>query len=225
MNKLELIEYVSDFCKKNKIDFIISEGKQVKTVMAQEKCSGFFEHNHKINPTLGIAKDLDDDTFYEVLLHEFCHTHQYLENSQYWKSCRLTEEEALRYGNLLNKDLLGLETGDLFHFWLEKEIELPKNVLDDIVDRTTAVEFDCERRVLDLFNKLNINRDMKVYAQKANAYLYTYFYALNNRRWTTSGKSTYMVEDFFKHMPLNIDPEFCKKQDAKTVSFLEKYCL
>jgi hypothetical protein len=224
MNKQEFENYIQSFCLNHNIDFKVFEGTSAYTVMNNSECAGFFESNPKIKPTLGIAKGLPEQTFYEVLAHEFSHANQYLEDSPFWINSRLTKEEVLKYSTL-ELDLTGFETGDLFSLWLDKKIELPKEVLQDMVRRTTEVEFDCERRTVELAKTLGLNIDPNTYAQKANAYLITYFYALKNRRWTTSGHATYSKPEVYTQLPQIIDPVFCEKLAENIEALITLHCI
>lgn len=224
MNKQEFEIYIQSFCQKHNIDFKVFEGTSAYTVMNNSECAGFFESNSKIKPTLGIAKGLPEQTFYEVLAHEFSHANQYLEDSPFWTNSRLTKEEVVKYSTS-ELDLTGFETGDLFSLWLDKKIELPKEVLQEMVKRTTEVEFDCERRTVELAKTLGLNIDPKTYAQKANAYLITYFYALKNRRWTTSGHATYSKPEVYTQLPQVIDPVFCEKLPENIEALINLNCI
>lgn len=223
MSEQQFLEYVKTFCQKNNINFIIFNGAVAKTVGTNSECSGFFECSERVPATLGIAKDLGAN-FFEVLAHEFCHANQYLEKSPYWDHCRLSEKDY-QYYSIPGIDLRGLETGDLFSMWLDNKVELKSLDLQDLVERTTAVEFDCEKRTIELAKQLNLQIDPVVYAQKANAYLITYYFALKNRIWTTTGKATYMTPEVYSQLPQVIDPAFCKSLPPNIESLISKYCL
>lgn len=225
MNKQQLLEYVKNFCDAHNIDFKEFPSELAYTVMTSDPCAGFFEHNDKIKATLGIGRDLPEETFYEVLAHEFGHAQQFIENSPYWSQAKLSESEVETYSKLMNRDLTGMEVGDLFHFWVEKEVELCPIVVEDLVRRTTEVEFDCERRVLKLAKELNLNLDSQVYAQKANAYLITYFFAHKTRQFTTPGMATYRNAKVLEKMPKVIDPEFCANIDSELIELIKKECI
>lgn len=224
MNKVEFLNYVKSFCDSHGIDFKVFEGTHARTVVNNEECSGFFENNSKITPTLGIAQGLDEQTFYEILAHEFSHANQYLENSPYWTNSRLTEEEVKKYSTE-KLDLTGFETGDLFTLWMDGEIDLPVEVVKDMALRTTAVEFDCERRTVELIDKLKLEINPQIYAQKANAYLITYFYALKHKRWTTSGQATYTKPEVYSVLPKVVDEEFCQSLPEEVEKLIQLHCI
>lgn len=225
MTKQELIDYVKAFCITHDIEFRTFVGDTAFTIMNNSECSGFFEQNSKIKPTLGIAEGLPETVFYEVLAHEFSHANQYLENSPYWTNSRLNDEEVERFSNLTGIDLTGYETGDLFQQWLDYKVELSESVLEDLVDRTTGVEFDCERRTVEMAIKLGLNISPEEYAQKANAYLITYYYALKTRSWTTTGMSAYSKPEVYGVLPKVIDPVYCKNISPEIIELIKTHCV
>lgn len=225
MNKNTFLEYVKAECLKNKITFMPVEGLTTKTITKQIDCSGFFEENHKTPPTLSVATGLPDRTFFEVLAHEFSHSKQFLENSSFWKGSRLKEMEVAMYSDLSSQDLSGFEAGDLYDMWLGKEIELPAEFLKDILMRTTGVEFDCEKRTIKLIDELKLELPTKEYAQKANAYLATYFWAHKHRRWTTPGMATYTKQEVWSLFPEVIDEQFCENLPEAVDTAIWAHCV
>lgn len=225
MDKQSFLDYVKDFCLKNNIIFLTFPSNIAFTVVNNAECAGFFEENASCPPTLGIAEGLEPQLFYEVLAHELNHAHQFLEKSPYWTASRLTPEEVTKYSALSGKDVTGFETGDLFEMWLNKEIELPSEELEDIVDRTTGVEFDCETRTIDMAKKLGLSIDPEVYAQKANAYLITYYYALKTRRWTTTGMSAYTKPEVYSTFPTTVSQSFCKQISPEIIELISTHCI
>ena len=225
MNKEQFLEYVRHFCESNNIQFEIFPGQNAYSKMSDTPCTGFFEANSMIKPILGIAGEILPQTFFEVLAHEFCHANQYLESSPYWIGSRLNEEEVERYSKVLNRDLKGFETGDLFQLWIDREIDLENSVLEDIAKRTTGVEYDCEKRTLELAYKLKLEINPEEYAQKANAYLLTYFYALKTRKWTTPGYPTYLQQPILNLMPKNIDQNFSKNITEEMIHLIDENCV
>jgi hypothetical protein len=224
MNKQEFLDYVKQSCNDNGIIFKVSDSSVITTEAIGSECSGFFEESPMIPATLGIAGGLNEKQFYEVLAHEFSHSQQWLDKSPYWIESRLNKEEVLKFSKQLGKDVSGLETGDLVQMWIDKELEIEEDVLNNLVNRTTAVEFDCESRTLKLIEKLQLDIDFKTYAQKSNAYLLTYFYAQRLRKWTKAGKATYSIPEVYSKMPTFIHKEFCKNITDDLVKLINDNC-
>lgn len=225
MNKQEFLNFVEKKCINHGIIFKISNDNTIKTEMLKTSCSGFFEENQKIKPTLGIAGLLSDQLFFEVLAHEFSHAMQWVENSIYWTQSRLTPSDILKYQSRIDSQISGLETGDILSLWLDSAVELSPDELEDLTIRTTAVEFDCESRTVDLIRSSQLEIDSDTYAQKANAYLITYFFSQKTRKWTKPGHALYTKPEFYSLMPTKINSTFCKNISTQLINIiLENYC-
>lgn len=224
MNKQEFLDYVKSNCAKKGIIFKVSSNSVIKTEATGSDCSGFFEESLVVPATLGIAGELNDKQFFEVLAHEFSHSQQWLEQSKEWRESRLNKEEVVKYSQILGKDVNGLETGDIVTMWIDRELELDSITINDLINRTTAVEFDCEQRTVELIESLKLDIDTKVYAQKANAYLLTYFYAMKTRMWTKTGKATYTIQEVYSKMPAFIHKEFCRNITPALIELVNKNC-
>lgn len=122
--------------------------------------------------------------FEETFVHEFAHLTQAVEESKLWK------EE--------------------FSFW--EELEKGKVSAASYLSllEIIALERDCEKRSIALSKKWNLF-DNKIYAQRANVYLYFYQYVFTNRFWGSSG-GIYCSPDLIKSMPEKLVPmkEFLK---------------
>jgi hypothetical protein len=71
-------------------------------------------------------------------------------------------------------------------FVVEKWIEgksLSKTKLHEGFYNTVALEIDCEKRTIKKLRKYKIAFNESLYIQKANAYLFSYGYALLNKKW------------------------------------------
>lgn len=219
MNKTKFQEYIKDYCKNNSIVFKEFDGKHAYTVMTNSECRGFFEENKEILPTLGIANGLSESEYYEILVHEFCHAQQYKENTNEWVNSRLTKEEQQIYSTD-SIDLRNKETGDLFTYWLENLVELPEVVVEDLLNRTIEVEFDCEKRSIQLINQMKLDININEYTQKANAYIISYVYAKQYREWISGLSSD---STFYKTLPSELDLTFCKNLNNDVLNNILKY--
>lgn len=224
MNKQEFLNFVEKYCKDHGIIFKISNDTTINTEMASTPCAGFFEENSKIQPTLGIAGLLPDNIFFEILAHEFSHSKQWAEKSIHWNNSRLQAVDITKYQPRTKESITGMETGDLLSLWLDHKIELDQDELDDLTNRTTSVEFNCEERTLKLIHSNNLNINTAIYAQKANAYLITYFFSQQTRTWTKPGHALYTKPEFYELMPKQINPTFCKNISKQLLNIINTYC-
>jgi hypothetical protein len=121
----------------------------------------------------------------EVLIHEYNHALQWIEESPAWDAPKLTPEDAVRYGVAL-----GSETLDVLHRWADHELELEPAELKDLVDRSIQVELDCEQRTARMGLELGWSIYYHAeYVKKCNAYLRSYRYVEQTRSWPDDRES------------------------------------
>jgi hypothetical protein len=158
MNKniKQLIGDIANKCIENKIDFRLEFVNRVDT--ENLPCSGYFDEK-----SLVVATNKDNyREWLDVLIHESCHLDQFSEKSNIWKSdsTSLSIVEAWINGKKVSE---------------ERKISGFKN--------TIMLELDCEQRTVKKIKKYEIPINKKEYIQKANAYLFSYLYALNYKKW------------------------------------------
>ncbi len=201
MNLQTFLSRITDECEKNKVEIIISPLNRV--FYEDICCNGFFDsscatevtkehilgkastppltYKGKTRPVLAAAQDGKTELeFLSLLVHEYCHMRQYLENSPYWapsSDCELLDE------------------------WLTGK-EFNETALDTIFKNVISVEVDCEQRVLKLIDEFDISIDKSWYAQKANSYLYFYSWVRKNRVWYN--KAPYEMGDIVDTMPTTV---------------------
>jgi hypothetical protein len=136
----------------------------------KSKCSGLFYLDSKDNPVIKVAKGgLDEEEWFGVLLHEYCHFIQWRDNSKYWESfCNYD----VTYSQILLKP---------------EKYKLALTVLMDL-------EINCERLAVKIIKNNNLF-DHKTYAQSANAILYKYAFLYNFNKWPEDSRTYKKVQD------------------------------
>jgi hypothetical protein len=136
----------------------------------KSKCSGLFYLDSKDNPVIKVAKGgLDEEEWFGVLLHEYCHFMQWRDNSKYWESfCNYD----VTYSQILLKP---------------EKYKLALTVLMDL-------EINCERLAVKIIKNHNLF-DHKTYAQSANAILYKYAFLYNFNKWPEDSRTYKKVQD------------------------------
>lgn len=131
-------------------------------------CSGFMDKD--VN-TFCVA--IQDENWFLVLLHEYCHFKQ--EREGLWST-----KEELELFSRREKWALGQEEMD------------PEDVL-----RATrliqACELDCEKRVVQILKTHAIPVDIEDYIRQANAYVLSYEYERQNRKVVTGAGRTSLL--------------------------------
>lgn len=175
------------------IDFYEDSREITQTFTSKEDCMGCFEIIND-TPKLIVAVGGDKPTAYGVFIHEYCHYLQWKENDPYYLNEWLTKEEAKRFKKFFKKLKL-IECNYVLDYWKVGKYELSPEEVSDFTRRTIEVEWDCERRVIELLKENKVSKKyIDDYTQKANLYLVKYLYQQKHRIW----KDTSTV---YKKMP------------------------
>ena len=158
MNKgiQKLIADTAYKCVNHGISFRLEYTNQVN----QENlpCSGYFDEKI-LAVAVNKPKTID---WVDVLAHESCHLDQFVEKHKLWVS----DEKSLT----------------IVEGWIRKKAYSKKELLTGFIN-TIALELDCEQRTVKKLLKYKIPFNKKAYIQKANSYLFSYAYTLQNKKW------------------------------------------
>lgn len=142
----------------------------------KSKCSGLFYMDANDNPILKIAKGgLEEEEWFGVLLHEYCHFIQWRDDSKIWnKFCDydVTYSEIILKPEKYKKELMAL----------------------------MELEINCEKCAVNII-KNNKLFDYKTYTQGANAILYKYAFLYKYNKWPEDNRKYKKVQE---HCPAKI---------------------
>lgn len=172
----DLLSLVVETCKEHNITVLLTPTEEIEYPRTGAPHQGYFVENPDGTAILGCA--LLDPSWEQVLLHEFNHSLQWIENSPAWKAPQLTPDEQVLYGMGP-----GSETLEVIHNWLEHELELEPDVVIDLINRSIIVELDCEKRTNAMGAEMYDDWDAGHYIKLCNSYLRAYRYALETRVW------------------------------------------
>lgn len=166
------LHYVKGKCKKHGIKLILRNVSYFR-IDGNIRCSGYFDDSEKV-----LAVAMRSSTALEILVHEFGHLTQYLDNCKPWKDL----------GSSLDK----------MTDWL-----LGKNIQDysKHIDATREMELDNEKRSVQIIKDFGLNIDIDSYIKKANSYVYFYNWIKQTRRWSNPKNSPYKNKILLKVMP------------------------
>jgi hypothetical protein len=181
---MKLLKFVETHCDKHNIKLVTTTNYEIMCPGTSQMVSGFFSIQDGA-ATLGIAKG--QKNWEEVLLHEFNHSMQWLDNAPAWTEAYLTKTERELYG-FKNNDA---ETIDAIDLWLEHRLELNEEDISNMINRSINVELDCEKRTVMNGPRFIINFNEESYTKKANAYLRFYKYVELRRTWNYGGHPPY----------------------------------
>lgn len=175
----EIKSIIKADCKKNNVQFYQGTGK---TVLFRDgvRSNGYFTDGNdgvRDNPKLAIGSG---SHVLDVMIHEYCHMQQYLENAPEW--------EAIK-GN-----------GCIWE-WIDGSDEFSDDELDDSFRASYQLELDCEMRSVEKHKEWCTGVNLEEYIQKANAYTMFYIFMRENRVWYKSGKEPYALKEVWSKMP------------------------
>lgn len=175
------LSHVENITKKRKVKFSLVN--QPTVITGGVHCSGFFDGGKEPELTVAIGKD--EKEWMEILVHEFGHMNQWIENAKVWTNLNI--EDTTQIG--------------LFDLWLGHHIELNKEQLKKCISSIIELELDCEKRAVSLIKEFNLNINAERYIQKANSYILFYHLVKNKRLWSKPGKAPYMISQLVDSMP------------------------
>lgn len=120
---------------------------------------------------------LDEEDWFPVLVHEYCHFQQWLDGNA---------STTLQYPR-------APACGTDFYPWLKGDNKLSKEELKLVFEYVILMERDCEERTIATLNEecaLNdCGVDVARYTQKANAYIMLHPFVRKHRQWPTTAPS------------------------------------
>lgn len=166
------LHYVKGKCKKHGIKLILREVNYL-VLNGNIKCSGYFCDDEK---KLVVA--MKSPIALEILVHEFGHLTQYVDNCKQWKNL----------GNSLNK----------LDDWLSG-----KNIrnYEKHINAARELELDNEKRAVKIIKEFDLNINIPDYIAKANSYVYFYNWLKTTRKWSSPNNSPYKNKSLIKVMP------------------------
>jgi hypothetical protein len=173
---------------------LVETGLQV-TCRDGGKSAGYFDI-HPVEFAVAIGKPFDD--WFQVLVHEYCHFKQWLEDATAFEASCLKIEK-----------LFG---------WLAGDFDLDPPTVKQLGRVALELEHDCDRRVLANLETFGISHliDPLVYAQKSNSYFNFYTYIAKHRKWYVGGKEPYSLQEVWTFFPttLIVEDELSLQREA-----------
>lgn len=182
-----------------------------------ELCSGYFSDDDPENPIYAVAMgDPTDmsmfiDKSFSIAIHEYCHFIQWRDKPDFWNSFKLDD----------GKDQL---EHVLEHFRGDRDLS-EKQVADYCI-RSSLLEQDCEKMVIDLIKTNDLPINCAEYSKGANAYI-TFYYALPKLKSWGDGEPPYRVKSIYDKMPdhMNISEDQYQLLADQTIDSMFKYCM
>lgn len=147
----QFVANVKRQCTRHKIELMMSPSRTVViTDSYSTDCSGYFDD---VDMVLVVACGKPFKEWIEVLIHEYSHMQQWEDDNRWdkWTDC----------------------CGKLWE-WIDHDIELEDDELNDVINGMIELERDCELRALENIEKWNLPINKSMYKRRANLYLYSY---------------------------------------------------
>lgn len=194
MTRNQFFKYVRREIKKKggRVRFLNTHN--VKLTNENTLCSGYWDEDNKL---LVASKKQDHDTFFYLVMHEFCHFMQWLNKRPLW---------VYSYNNPIYKKT-GLTFENILFGWIEGDNYSPK-LVRYANNMTRDYELDCERLVVNMIDFLGLPVDKDKYCQKAGIYLYFYNLIPKVRQFYIPGKEVYNIPQITKLAPKDLNRKY-----------------
>jgi hypothetical protein len=174
--------------KERGVNLILSKEPRVHLASGGE-CGGYFD-GEKATLAVGCGRPFEE--WFPVLIHESCHMDQWIDNAESWTGAYIG----------------GTESVTLLDLWFDRHIELTEEQLWKVVDASREVERDCEERTVEKIIRYGLPFNPQEYAQKGNAYVYSYNMMGLTRKWYGTGNEPYLNESVWKCLPTDFNRDY-----------------
>lgn len=204
-NVQKFLDHVHSHLRKNKFKLILHMDN---LKIGKNNVSGYFSED-----TREIVISIKEENWLEILVHEYNHFLQFINNEE--KYILINQGES----NFLN---------ELWE-WLDGNIELNTNRKNLLFKTVQDMELDCERKSVEMIKQFNLPIDTEEYISIAHIYIFYYMFAKKNRCWFSENATIkdIMTEGNLQNLSLDIDfstlPEnYIKIFEKHSKKFLDK---
>lgn len=185
-NVQKFLDYVHSQLRKNKFKLILHMDN---LKIGKNYVSGYFSEDTK-----EIVISIKEENWLEILVHEFNHFVQFINNEE--KYVLLNQGES----NFL------IELWE----WLDGDIELNTKRKNLLFKTVQEMELDCERKSVEMIKKFDLPIDIEEYTSIANIYIFYYTYAKKNRCWFSENSTIKDIMTEGNLQNLSLDCDFTK---------------
>tara|TARA_R110000824_G_scaffold12226_7_gene53656 strand:- start:63526 stop:64137 length:612 start_codon:yes stop_codon:yes gene_type:complete len=184
----KLIDFIKADVKANGGKLVLHKTKSVK--WGSESSNGFFDES---DVSLHVATNYDIKDWLGILVHEYCHFQQYLENCYQWRIC---------YDPI--------DVFELFEDVLKPNVKYDPDLVHRSFNAIRNLELDCERRTVKMLKEFNSPINVTKYCQGASAYVFFYNYVSKHKKWYKKDTAPYRVKAVYSRMPDNLNGRYDK---------------
>lgn len=184
---------------KNNISVVLSNKRRVEIAEVNNmKVHGYFDETNRRVVVATYCKELD---WLLILLHEYSHVCQFLENIDIWSKSSKVDYK-------IDDWLSGTD-------YTKKEIK-------EAFNKLVKVELDCEKRTVNLIKRYSLNVNIEKEIQRMNSYLYFYEICRRIRKWYK--KAPYDIFKIVNIMPYTFQKNY-NKLPMQYEKLVRKHCL
>lgn len=175
------IDSVISFCLIHTLELDVVEDKHV--LIFGSECAGSFSARN--NDTLSVAVGVPFEDWFPVLVHEFCHANQYVDDRKKFRAMDISSDRVFEWTG--GKDFSDQD-------------------LDQAFSDSIWLESDCEARVMEAIKTHRLGHLIEAaeYAQKGNAYAQFYQHLRNTRTWYVTGQCPYKLTEVWSLFPTTV---------------------
>ncbi len=166
--------HVDNVCKEHGAKFELRRGKRVDSGDGIF-CHGYFEDHG--TPTLCCAAGNGVEALLPILVHEFAHCTQWIDDTSVWRDAK----------------------AEKIFPWVSHRTELTSRQADKYFKAARMLEYDAEKRAVKLIKRWGLPIQLPRYIRTANAYLAFYRLMRDYRTWYTT--APYDVPEIVALMP------------------------
>lgn len=188
-NVRNFTQYVNLFCNTHNVTVIFEPHKLVDIGNGQ-MCNGYFygDEETRDNGELAVATKKPPDQWLQILIHEFSHCLQWVENGPAWNVTYIDDEQ---------------DAYTMLQDWMTGEIDLDPEEAESCAVLSRMHEHDCDQRAVKLIEEWKLPINIDQYIQRSNAYHLFYNYIGETGKWYPEGIEPYKTEMIWKQMPID----------------------
>lgn len=178
---ISFLKHVTRECRRYRITLILSTSSTFS--YGEQTYGGYFDNYRK---ELGVTHKNNEHLFIPLLVHEFSHMEQWIDNDPSYT--------AHMRG--------GYESSTIMDRWLNGR-EYEYSTVKKAIDLLRDCELNCERRAILNIRKYGLDIDEDEYCRTANAYILFYNYIMRKRRWEYQEPVT-AIQEIISEMPFDL---------------------
>lgn len=167
--------------------------------------SGYFDDQNKV---LKVATKRDQWQWLAVLVHEFCHFLQYIEDCDAWRNCYVGKTDA----------------NTIVDNWLAGDDSIHYRLICNYIERVQMLEFDCEKRSVEMIKQFNLPISIRKYTRAACAYVHFHNCMAETRQWVKRGYKISEDDKLLNLVPCTLNQDFLHTPQ-KLMDYMKKNCI